>query len=240
MKNTIICTALASVMMTGSAYASQDQLRSPFLRLDAGITDISHDYIQGSYIANETRNGFSLKASKSLNRFMFVDASFEYVDPKDDYIVNDYGKSMDLGFGLNYPLPIPVDIMVADIYAKGFYHYLDTGNYVYQNMDSDDIDEINRSIISSSSYGAIGGLKSNFGSDDLYLNVYGGFEVTNFTGRVSFKDSKTETLVEIEDATLPIYGAELEYLFGKKTSLLFGVEHRLDENTLKTSLRYSF
>lgn len=237
MKKTIICMALAASAMSGSSLAHQDKPANPFIDLNTDIVDIYHDYIQASYNVNESQNGFSVKASKSLNRFMFVDLGLNYIDPKEDVIANSYGKSIEVGFGLNYPLPIPVDVMVADLYVRGFGHYLDSGNYSYKNVN---IDDINRSLISSNSYGAVAGLKSNFGSDSLYLNLYGGFEVNSFTDKVDFKDKDNKAINDIDDETLPIYGAELEFLIGKKTSLIFGGEHRLDENALKTSLRYSF
>lgn len=206
-----LCSLAIPMLLSANAFASSEDFINPFVNMDTEIVDISHDYVQGKINIGEDFKSLSLAGSKSLNRMMFVDIDATYVFDGDTE-----GRAAELGFGLNYPLPIPVDVMVMDLYAKGFASYASvSGSDFNAKMPS---------------LGAIGGIKSNFGSDMVFINLYGGME---FMDLEELKD-EPETKEQL------MYGAEMEFIVGRQTSLIVGGEYRHDQYSFNTALRYSF
>ncbi|MFS1428581.1 hypothetical protein LMH73_015875 [Vibrio splendidus] len=212
-----LCALAIPMMLSANAFASSKDFSNPFINMDTEIVDISHDYIQGKLNVGEDYKALSITGSKSLNRMMFVDLKASYA-----FEGNADAKSLEAGFGLNYPLPIPVDVMVMDLYAKGFASYSE-GIYTIDDKSYEG---------SIPSIGAIGGIKSNFGSDLVLLNLYGGMEWIS-PDDISNK-AEDETKMEL------VYGAELEFMVGRQTSVILGGEYRFDEYSFNTALRYSF
>lgn len=226
-----IATALALTLVSTGAFANEAELKNPFKSERNKVQDISFTYGHASYMETDQGKHYTLIGSKSLNRFMFVDAEINYND-------NSKVDGWDYGFGLgfNYPLPLPLDVAIADIYIKGGYETRSYDEY----LDVPPVDELvpeDTAYLSkvflpgfangSSVYG-VAGLKSNFGSEDIMINMYAGME------KISADNTSIDHLIdsgELED-TYFIGGFDFGYMLTKTTAFEVKTKYQYEEASI--------
>lgn len=224
----MIASAIALSMLSTSALANNTELKNPFKSEKNKVQDISFTYIHADYMDSDIGKHYTISASKSLNRFMFVDGELAYntgsgVD----------GKDFGLGAGFNYPLPLPLDIAIADLYVKGGFKKRSYDEYLsipsISSLTDAKIayidDAFSHALSSGSSLYGVAGVKSNFGSDDLIINMYGGVEKSK-------PDNKTlQHLIDedlIEDTFL-VAGLDFGYMLTKTTSIEVKTKYQYEE-----------
>ncbi len=228
---------LIGLIALASFSSSATDIQSKFSNSNK-ITDITFDYFSADYSTGDQSQHYSINASKSLNRFMFLDLGYSYNVQKENGVNNffseDEKKGYDLKFGLgfNYPLPLPIDLAVADLYIKGGYEKKSYDQTLFkQDPETSDEaaeyikDNLALSFVKSSNFYVLSGIKSNFGSDDVMFNFYGGATKLNPDGKVLSDMIKNDM---IDDVSI-IAGADISYMLNENSSIELKTQYRYDE-----------